>query len=150
MAPRRRWLLFTSYMAAVELALLIAQYLLGLLTNLYGPAVYADRNGPPSLGFHFLTGYLLFLVGAVILIFSGLARSARLIIPAVVLEIAILLAGIFGSLFLGTNNPIYSFGMGTMFLVALFSAIAFLAFSWRARTTGPVVPSSATHGSQGA
>jgi hypothetical protein len=130
---RLRWVRIVGAVAGVELVLLFVQYALGLWTNLYGPDTFNTNTSLASLDWHFIVGDLLFLVGIVIVILAALARAVRLIVPAVVLVIAVYAAGAFGMAFVNStpNNPIYSFGMGIMFLVALFSDLAIMGQAWR-------------------
>jgi hypothetical protein len=135
-AASSRWTRLVAIVALIEIFLLIAQYLLGVWTNVYAPAQFVLNSSGMSdqvgtLVYHVLVGFLLFLVGVVILILAGLSRDLRLIGLAVVLPIAVFVAGEFGSAFERStpNNPIYSFGMGAMFLVALFATMGILALS---------------------
>jgi hypothetical protein len=147
-----RWTRLVEIVAIVEIFLLIAQYLLGLWTNAYAPAQFVLNSSGMSdqvgtLVYHVLVGFLLFLVGLVILILAGLSRDLRLIGLAVVLPIAVFVAGEFGSAFERStpNNPLYSFGMGAMFLVALFSAFGILALSRSHRVlSAPSAPPATT------
>lgn len=135
--------------AGVEMVLLIVQYLLGMWTNVYAPstpAFYAMKNYLP-LGLHVFNGDALFLLGLVALIFSILSRRMRLIVPAVVLSIAVLAAGEFGMAFENSINPIYSFGMGTMWLVAFFAASALLMVSRRPQNASMAPPTVTVAGS---
>ncbi|MFZ1023172.1 MAG: hypothetical protein WAN87_03455 [Thermoplasmata archaeon] len=136
MAGSNRWTRLVERVAVVEIFLLIAQYLLGIWTNVYAPAQFVLNSSgmstqPGSLVYHVLVGFLLFLVGVVILILAGLSRDLRLICLAAVLPVAVFVAGEFGSAFERStpNNPIYSFGMGVMFIVALFATMGILALS---------------------
>ncbi len=129
-------------MAGVEMVLLIGQYLLGMWTNVYAPstpAFYSMKNYAP-LGLHVFNGDALFLLALVALIFAIFSRQLRLIVPAVVLSIAVLAAGEFGMAFENSINPIYSFGMGTMWLVAFFAASALLMGSRRPRNASMAPP----------
>ena len=139
MAKGRNWGRVVTYLAGATLVLLIAQYFLGLWTNVYAPAQFASfdsgANYSPSLNVHIINGDVLFLVSVVALVFAALARQLRLIVPAVVLVVAIYLAGEFGMVYVNStpNAPIDSFGMGGMFLVALFSAAGLMMMASRSR-----------------
>jgi hypothetical protein len=143
-AEPRDWGRVVTYLAGVALLLLIAQYFLGLWTNVYAPAQFASfdsgANYSPSLNVHIVNGDVLFLLSIVALVFTALARQLRLIVSAVVLVVSIYVAGQFGMVYVNStpNDPIDSFGMGAMFLIALFSATSLLMMSWRRR---PVVRS---------
>lgn len=145
--PRpRNWARVVSYVGAASLVLLIAQYFLGLWTNVYAPAQFASfdsaTNYAPSLQVHILNGDILFLLSLVALVFAVFSKQVRLIASAVVLAGSIYVAGEFGMVYVNStpNDPIDSFGMGAMFLVALLSAAALLMFSVRAHPTYPAPP----------
>jgi hypothetical protein len=131
-----RWTRLVEIVAVVEIFLLIAQYLLGVWTNVYAPAQFVLNSSgvstqPGTLVYHVLVGFILVLVGVVILILAGISRDLWLVALAVVLPIAVFVAGELGSAFERStpNNPIYSFGMGAMFIVALFATRGILAVS---------------------
>jgi hypothetical protein len=147
-AASGRWTRLVTIVAVVEILLLIGQYLLGIWTNVYAPAQFVLNSSGMSdqvgtLEYHVLVGFLLFLVGVVILILAGFTRDLRLIALAVVVPIAVFVAGELGSAFERStpNNPIYSFGMGAMFIVALFATLGILAVSRSRRM--PAAPSAA-------
>lgn len=101
---------------------LVAQYLLGLWTNLYGPAsgfTTSTEFGPLSA--HYDVGYLIGVLALLMLLLAFLSRETRLITLAVLLLVAVAVAGIAGMAFVHTqpNPPIDSFVMGTAFLGAL-------------------------------
>jgi hypothetical protein len=135
-AEPRRWARITAYAGGVTLLLLTLQYLVGLWTNVYAPAQFGpfDSYPPypsPALEVHILNGILLGVVSLAALVLAALSKQLRLIVPALVLLIAVFVAGEFGFIFVNSapNNPIDSFGMGAMFIVALFSAAALLMLS---------------------
>jgi hypothetical protein len=136
-----------AYVGAAALLLLILQYFLGLWTNVYAPAQFSNFNSSanysPALYAHIDNGFVLFFLGIVAVILAALSRRVRTIVPAVVLVASIYGAGYFGMAYVNAtpNTPIDSFGMGALFLVALFSAGALLMGSMRARTapSAPVV-----------
>ncbi|MGA7846944.1 MAG: hypothetical protein WCB18_07660 [Thermoplasmata archaeon] len=156
MAERRNWGKVVTYLAGASLVLLIAQYFLGLWSNVYAPAQFlsfyqgvdAGANYPPALFVHITVADVLFILSIVALVFAALARQLRLIIPALVLVVSIYVAGEFGMAFVNStpNDPIDSFGMGTMFLVALFATMGILALSRSRRT--PSAPSAAPAATQ--
>ncbi len=146
MAKPRKWGRVVTYLAGAALVLLLVQYFLGLWTNVYAPAQFASfdhgsgANYPPSLNVHITIADVLFLLSIVALVFAALARQLRLIVASIVLMVSIFVAGEFGMAFVNSapNDPIDSFGMGAMFLVALFSAAALVMLSARARSAeGP-------------
>jgi hypothetical protein len=144
MPPRRTWLTLVLIIAAVELLLLVAQYFLGLWTNVYAPAMFTSNSSSPSLDWHYNVGFILFFVGIVLVVISGLSRDWRLLLGAVVVLLAVFSAGSFGGDYVSSspNNPIDSFGMGAMFLVALFADAAVLLLSGRARRTVATTPTA--------
>jgi hypothetical protein len=105
---------------------LVIQYLLGLLTNVYAPAMFTSNSSYGSLNAHIFNGMILFLVSIVMLIFAALMKQWRCIVPAVVLVVSVYLAGSLGMVYINTtpNPPLASFGMGTLFLVAFVAGIA--------------------------
>jgi hypothetical protein len=110
----------------ISLLLLLIQYLLGLWTADYAPAAFTNDTSFPSLDWHYNVGFALGIVSILIVILAALTRQARLIAPSVVLFIAILVAGVLGMRYVNTtpNDPLASFGMGVMFLVAFGSAMS--------------------------
>ncbi|MFZ1023292.1 MAG: hypothetical protein WAN87_04075 [Thermoplasmata archaeon] len=158
MAEPRNWGRVVTYLAGAALVLLIAQYFLGLWTNVYAPAQFASfQTGidsgpyyPAPLRVHVANGDVLFLLSIVALVFAALARQLRLIVPALVLAVSIYVAGELGMLFVNStpNAPIDSFGMGAMFLVALLSAAGLLMMSWRSRPVARSKPEMPATGAQ--
>jgi hypothetical protein len=149
MPPRRTWLTLVLLVAGIEMLLLVAQYFLGLWTNVYAPAMFTSNSSFPSLDWHYNLGFILFFVGIVVVVVSGLARDWRLILGSLVVLVAVFSAGMFGADFVSSspNNPLDSFGMGGMFLVALFANAAILMVASRSRgpeSTGPAVPVAQT------
>jgi hypothetical protein len=143
MPSRHAWLTLVQIIAGIEMLLLIAQYFLGLWTNVYAPAMFTSNSSFPSLDWHYTVGYMLFVIGLVVLILAGLARHWRVALAAVVVVVAVYSAGMFGADFVSSspNDPIDSFGMGTMFLVALFANAALLMMTARARrASGTAAP----------
>jgi hypothetical protein len=135
-AEPRRWGRITAYVGGVTLLVLILQYLVGLWTNVYAPAQFGPFDSYPpypsvALEVHILNGILVGLVSLAALVLAALSKQLRLIVPALVLLISVFVAGEFGFFFVNStpNNPIDSFGMGAMFIVALFSAAALVMLS---------------------
>lgn len=127
------------YLAGVTLVLLVAQYLLGLWTSAYAPSMFSssDHSFAP-LGFHVIVGYLVGIVAVGMLIVAVPSRYPRYIAQSTVVVAAIAVAGLFGMLFVSStpNDPVYSFGMGLMFLVAFGTNLS-LAYSVWANRGGP-------------
>lgn len=139
------WGRVALYLGIASLLLLILQYFLGLWTNVYAPAQFSTfdsgANYPPSLNVHIINGDVLFLLSVVALVFAALSKRVRTVLPAALLVVSVYVAGELGMAFVNSspNSPIDSFGMGAMFLVALFSAGSLVMLSWRDRpapTTG--------------
>jgi heme A synthase len=128
--------------ALTTLLLLVAQYLLGLWTSAYAPGQFTATPSYPPLVAHYGIGYALAVASLVVLILAALSGSRRLQAPAVGLIIGVALAAVFGLEFVRSapNNPIDSFAMGLMFLVA-FGAAMNLSFSLMRSGTTPA-PSS--------
>jgi hypothetical protein len=135
MPPRRTWLTAALIVAGIEMLLLITQYFTGLWTNVYAPAMFTSNSSFGSLNAHYYGGFLLFFIGIALVIVAGLSRDWRPTLAGIVVLLAVLLAGSYGADFVGSspNNPIYAFGMGAMFLVALFADAAVLMIASRAR-----------------
>lgn len=148
MATPRNWPRVITYVSGAVLFLLLLQYFLGLWTNVYAPAQFASfdsgANYAPSLNAHIINGDVLFLLAVVLLVLAAFSRQARLVISAVVLVVAVYAAGEFGMAYVNSspNDPIDSFGMGSLFLVALFSAAGLMMMSWRSPPS--LVPKSET------
>jgi len=150
MASRRSWLTLVLIFAGIEMLFLVAQYFLGLWTNVYAPSMFTSNSSFPSLDWHYNIGFTLFFVGVVMLILAGLSRNWRLVLGGIVVVVAVYVAGQLGASFVSSspNNPLDSFGMGVMFLVALFANSAVLMLAARARrpTGSPATVASAQPG----
>ena len=135
MVARRTWYTLVSIVAGIEMLFLIAQYFLGLWTNVYAPAAFTSNTSFPALDWHYNIGFTLFVVGIVVVILAGLARDWRATVGALVVVAAVYVAGNMGAAYVGSspNDPIDSFGMGVMFLVALFATSAVLMAAARGR-----------------
>jgi heme A synthase len=146
MASVRNWPRIVTYLSAVALLLLLVQYFLGLWTNVYAPSQFSSfdsgANYSPSLNVHIINGDLLFLVSVALLVLAALSRQLRLIAPAAALVVSIYVAGALGMAYVNStpNDPIDSFGMGAMFLVALFAAAVLLMMSVRVQRAAKAAP----------
>jgi hypothetical protein len=133
MTPTRPWVprLLSAFVGLVFL-LLIAEYLLGLWTNVYAPAMFTSSASTPALAAHMSAGIALFVAPIVMTVLAALRKELRRVIPSVVTVLAIGAAGVFGRMYISTtpNDPAYSFAMGTLFLVAFVSAAAVSWLSW--------------------
>lgn len=126
--------------------LLVIQYFLGLYTNVYAPSSgFTGNSSSTSLDWHYNLGYTLGVLAILAVVFAVLTRAGRLIGPAVVMFLGVLIAGIFGGAFVNStpNNPAYSIGMGLAFLIAFALAIV-TSFFLRAIESPEKAPASAT------
>lgn len=146
MVGAHRWFVAVKILVAVMLVLLVVQYLLGLWTNLYAPAMFTSNSSFPSLNWHYNVGFILFFASVLLLIFAAFTRVAGLIAPAVFVLLGVLLAGLAGSAFVSSspNNPLDSFAMGFLFLVAFAAALRMALYS-RDRTVIIPLPPTADH-----
>jgi len=137
------------YVVLATLLLLVGQYLLGIWTSAYAPASFTTSTSYPPLGWHYNLGFAVFFLSLVAVVLAALTRELRLVAPALALIVSVVLAGVFGRVYVAStpNNPLDSFAMGVMFLVA-FGSAASLAFSLRSRSqrTSPPVPARASSG----
>lgn len=112
--------------------LLITQYLLGLWTNAYAPSggFTADSSFAP-LNWHWNIGFTLGIVSIVAIVLTAFTRNWRVVLPAGLVFLFVLMAGLAGNAFTDTpgNPPQYSFLMGASFLFAFISEVA-LARIW--------------------
>ncbi len=149
MTPVRPWVpRVLSMVTGITLLFLVIQYLLGLWTNVYAPSTFTPNTSYPSLDWHYMIGDTVFVLSLLTLIFAVLTKEARAIVPAVVLVVAVYVAGQFGMDYVGStpNNPLDSFGMRVMFLIAFVSAVALAGLSRRITKGTAVQPPSVTPG----
>lgn len=138
----RRELLFrwARFLSMGLLAALVVQFLLGLWTNV-------DASGttyPPTLGFHFVFGYLLGILSIAALVVSAMLKELRLILPAVLVLLGVVIAAVAGLAFLKDGQPpSASFAMGVGFLLA-FSAASFLHSATLPLRVGGKLPTATT------
>jgi hypothetical protein len=136
MATARPWIrTVLSVVVMLVLLDLVIQYLLGLWTNVYAPSMFNGNTSFPSLDGHYLNGDVLFLLSVVMLIFAALSKALRYVAPAVVTVVSVFVAGEFGMAYIYStpNNPLDSFGMGVMFLIAFVSTISLAGLLRRGR-----------------
>ena len=114
-------------------AALVLQYLVGLWTNVYGPAGFTPGTTFPPYEAHFDLGVALGLLAIVLLLATVATRRASYAVLATVAFGSIVAAALFGQAFVGSspNDPTDSVGMGVAFLLAFSSVLvmAFLEFS---------------------
>jgi hypothetical protein len=146
MGPAPRWpTTALRYLAPIVLLLLVAQYLLGLWTNLYAPpAGFTSNSSSPSLDWHFNIGFILGLISILSIVLALLARQVPLVVFAILLFVGVFVAGQAGGSFMSTSpNPASdSFLMGAMFLLAFVSALGLSARSWMQAPTRPSSPAT--------
>ncbi|MDB5163900.1 MAG: hypothetical protein JWS12_518 [Candidatus Saccharibacteria bacterium] len=115
------------------LGLLVVQFILGMLANLYATLpeqkVYEVFHQLGFITLHAVNGTLLLVLGIILLVKS---RKTRAFKPATGGLGNMVLAYIFGELFVFTQRDIYSLLMALTFIGALLS-YARLAFSNQAR-----------------
>jgi hypothetical protein len=118
--------------AGVTILALVAEYLLGLWTNLYGPSVFTRSTSYPALAAHYGVGYALGALALIVVVLAAMSHRRRALVPAVVLLAGVALAGLFGAAYVRSspNATIDSFAMGFMFLVALVSAFLVVVSRW--------------------
>ena len=121
------------YIQAVFLILfLIIQYAFGMAANLF--VQFPENASAGKLweyawsqtltSAHIIIGILLVL-GALVFVVRAIRSSSRAwIVPSITGLLAIIAAGASGSLFIATQNGLYSYGMSLAFLVAL------IAYGW--------------------
>jgi hypothetical protein len=134
MAAPPRWpLTALRYLAPLLLILLVAQYLVGLWTNLYAPvAGFTSQSSFPALDAHYDLGYSLGLLALIAVICAAVARVRPLIVLAALTFLGVLAAGIAGGAFVRTtpNPSTASFVMGAMFLLAFVGSLGLLYRTW--------------------
>jgi hypothetical protein len=118
-----RWVL--PFVAAA----LALQYVLGLWTNLFGPATFTPSTSFGPYEAHFDTGVAVTLLAILLLLAAVSTRRPAYAALAIVTFGSVLAAALFGQAFVGSspNIPAYSEGMGVAFLVA-FASVLILAF----------------------
>ncbi|MCI4335753.1 MAG: hypothetical protein L3K17_00945 [Thermoplasmata archaeon] len=136
MRPPPEWpLTALRYLGPALVILLLAQYFLGLWTNVYAPATgFTSNSSSPALDWHYNIGFALGILAILTIVIAALSRQLPLIGTSVVLFLAVLVAGIAGSAFVGStpNPPSASFWMGAMFLVAFGASMGLTARTWMA------------------
>jgi hypothetical protein len=150
------WVRIVRYVGVAALLLLVLQYCLGLWTNVYAPVQFSNFNSganySPALNAHIMNGDILFVLGLLAVVFAVFSKRLRLIVPAVVLTLAVFLAGEFGMAFVNAtpNAPIDSFAMGVTFLFALFGAGALAGLARAERPPATAAPAATAPGSPAA
>jgi heme A synthase len=110
--------------------MLILQFILGMIYNLYGTAPTSKKSiglfSSPVIALHVILGILLFIVAVVLLVRAIQARHKLSIWMTAVGLVAILAAGFAGLGFSGNGANGASLGMALAFAVALASYIILL------------------------
>ena len=101
------------------LLLLVLQYILGMVANIYTLPPY----GPSNIGAHYVFGYVVALVGLIVIIFVAFTRNVGAISFSVLGFISIVLAGESGRgfAFLSQHNGVYSLAMALFWLLSFSS-----------------------------
>jgi hypothetical protein len=104
-------------------AMLILQFILGMIYNLYGTAPTAKKSiglfSSPVIALHVILGILLFVTAAVLLVRAIGARHGLSIWLSAVGLVAIVVAGFAGLAFAGNGANSASLNMSIAFAVAL-------------------------------
>ena len=148
MAGAPRWVSTAlRYLVAIVLVLLVLQYLLGIYTNVYGVGVnadgkYSENSSGPALDWHYNVGFLLGILGIVLIVLAALSRTGRLVGQAVGLFVWVLVAGVEGMMFVRSNDPLQSLIMAFAFLLAFGTGMGMLLSLFRSpggwmRPAGP-------------
>lgn len=122
--PTRAGRLARLRMASLgAVAMLILQFILGMIYNLYGTAPTARKSiglfSSPVIALHVILGILLFVTAAVLLIRAIIARAKLSIWLSAVALVAIVVAGFAGLGFAGNGANSASLSMALAFAVAL-------------------------------
>lgn len=106
----------SRYLLMTVLLLLVVQYVLGMIVNIYALPPYDASN----IGAHYVIGYVVALVGLIALIFVTFSRNVGAISMSVVGFISIILAGESGRgfAFLSQHNGLYSLSMAVFWLIS--------------------------------
>jgi hypothetical protein len=111
-------------------AMLVLQFILGVIYNLYGTAPTAKKSiglfSSPDLALHVILGILLFVAAVVLLIRAIGTRHALSVWLTAVGLVAIVASGFAGLGFTGNGSAGASLGMSIAFAVALGCYIALL------------------------
>jgi hypothetical protein len=131
-----------NILVPLTLVILLAQYFLGLWTNIYAPATgFTSNTSFPSLDWHYNLGFALGVLGILLVIVTGFTRNLGFLALGAVALLGIIVAGLAGGQFVSTNNPLFSFDMGAGFIIA-FAAVGALGLMLAARR-GWLVPAPA-------
>jgi heme A synthase len=123
-APTRASRVARLRMASLgAVAMLILQFILGMIYNLYGTAPTSKKSiglfSSPVIALHVILGILLFIAAVVLLVRAIQARHKLSIWLSVVALVAIVVAGFAGLGFAGSGANGASLGMALAFAVAL-------------------------------
>ncbi len=135
-----RWAVRAELALALLLVLLLfVQYVSGIWTNVYAPAMFTSSSSSSALDAHYDGGFALGLLAIVAIAVAVVSRRARLIGQSVGLLLWIAIAGIAGHEFVSQspNPPVDSVAMAVAFLLAFGTAIGLVYSCWRASTETP-------------
>jgi hypothetical protein len=111
-------------------AMLILEFILGMIYNLYGTAPTPKKSiglfSSPVIALHVILGFLLFVAAVALLTRAIVARHGLSILLSAVGAIAIVYAGFAGLGFAGNGAAGASLGMSIAFAVALGCYVALL------------------------
>jgi hypothetical protein len=119
------------------LFLLVIQYLLGMLTNLFVQFPQNQNAGQLwefawkqiSLASHIVVGISLLVVAVVLVIRAIVKKNKNWIIASTIGLVSIFVAGYAGASFVTNQSAVYSFAMSFGFIAALLSYISGAYFS---------------------
>lgn len=127
----------TRVMIGITLALLLAQFLLGIYVNLFVPT----PNGQPLLIAHIVVGTLLLVVALITTIVAVVGRRAAAAVLSAVGLVLLLTAWIGGIRFLGGGHNLDSYLMAAGFVLAASSYVVAFDRSRRVMPGGPALGS---------
>lgn len=116
----------------VIIVLLILQYLLGMITNLFvqfpqdkhGGQLWVFAWKQIPLAAHIILGILL-IIGSIVLVIRAMRQKNKSwIIASIIGVLSILVAGVSGAIFIPSQAAIYSFIMSISFIAA------FISYGW--------------------
>ncbi len=133
-----KFIKISRYLLMAILLLLVIQYILGMVVNIYALPPYT----PSNLGVHYVFGYVVALVGLITLVFVAFSGKLGAISFSAIGFISIVIAGESGRgfAFLSQHAGIYSLSMALSWLLSFSSYFISLhllsIYSQKSITTG--------------
>ena len=114
-----KFIKISRYLLMSVLLLLVLQYILGMIANIYALPPYEASN----IGAHYVIGYVVALIGLITLIIVAFSRQVGAISFSAIGFISIVLAGESGRgfAFLSQHNGVYSLAMALFWLLSFSS-----------------------------